>query len=69
MEGLYTILNADDLYSTFEDAHVNSQSLAVKIFSEIYLALFIFTFIYVVLSLFIGIFTQAYESLPELVSL
>lgn len=63
MESLYCILNGDDLYTTFEEAHSNTQSFAVKLFSEVYLVLFIFIFIYIVLSLFIGIFSQAYESL------
>ena len=63
MESLYTILNGDDLYITFQDAHFSSQSYAVNLFSELYLVLFIFIFVYIVLSLFIGIFNQAYESL------
>ena len=63
MESLYTILNGDDLYTTFQYAHFSSQSYAVNLFSELYLVLFIFIFVYIVLSLFIGIFNQAYESL------
>ena len=63
MESLYTILNGDDLYVTFQDAHFSSQSYAVNLFSELYLVLFIFIFVYIMLSLFIGIFNQAYESL------
>ena len=56
------MLNGDDLYATFEDAHFNSQSYPIRLFSELYLVSFIFIFIYIVLSLFIGIFNQAYES-------
>ena len=63
LESLFCILVGDDLFTTFELAHTNSQSRAVKIFSEVYLVLFIFIFIYAVLSLFIGIFNHAYESL------
>ena len=63
MESLFCILIGDDLFTTFEMAHTNSQSYAVKFFSEFYLILFIFIFIYAVLSLFIGIFNHAYESL------
>ena len=63
MESLYCILNGDDLYTTFELAHVNTQSYGIKIFSELYLVLFVFVFIYAVLSLFIGIYNHTYESL------
>ena len=63
MESLYCMLNGDDLYATFEDAHFNSQSYPIRLFSELYLISFIFIFIYIVLSLFIAIFEQAYESL------
>ena len=63
MESLYCMLNGDDLYTTFEEAHLSAESLPVKLFSEFYLVLFIFIFIYIVLSMFIGIFDQAYASL------
>ena len=63
METLYCMLNGDDLYTTFEEAKSNAQSLPVKLFSGIYLVVFIFAFIYIVLSMFIGIFDQAYASL------
>ena len=63
VESLYCILNGDDLYATFEEAHLSTQSVFVKIFSEVYLALFIFIFIYVILSIIIGIFDHAYDSL------
>ena len=58
---LYCILNGDDLYETFNK--MDTQSTAVKIFSQVYLCIFMFLFIYIVLSLFIGIFNHAYESL------
>ena len=58
---LYCILNGDDLYETFNT--MDTQSDAVKIFSQVYLCIFMFLFIYIVLSLFIGIFNHAYESL------
>jgi len=63
MESLYCILNGDELYTTFEEAHLNSQSVTVRLFSDLYLILFIFIFVFAVLSLFIGIFEHAYESL------
>ena len=63
MESLYCILNGDDLYTTFELAHLNTQSNAIKFFSELYLVLFVFVFIYTVLSLFIGIYNHTYEFL------
>lgn len=63
MESLYCMLNGDDLYTTFKEAHLSTQSIAIKLFSELYLVLFIFIFIYIVLSMFIGIFDQAYGSL------
>lgn len=65
MESLYCILNGDDLYTTFEEAHSSTQSVSVKIFSEVYLALFIFIFIYIVLSIIVGIFDHAYDSLSD----
>ena len=63
MESLYCMLNGDDLYTTFEEAHMSAESVTVKLFSEFYLVLFIFIFIYIVLSMFIGIFDHAYGSL------
>ena len=62
-ESLYCILNGDDLYTTFEEANLSTQSAPVKIFSAVYLVLFIFIFIYIILSIIIGIFDHAYDSL------
>ena len=58
---LYCILNGDDLYETFNK--IDTQSVAVNLFSKVYLCTFMFLFIYIILSLFIGIFNHAYESL------
>ena len=63
MESLYCMLNGDDLYTTFKEAHLSAESVPIKLFSELYLVLFIFVFIFIVLSMFIGIFDQAYASL------
>jgi len=63
METLFTVLNGDDLYVTLEEKNNSILSNGVEVFSKIYLAVFVFFFIYIVLSLFIGIFSQAYESL------
>ena len=63
LDSLYCILNGDDLYTTFEEAHLSTQSIAVKIFSQVYLISFIFIFIYIILSVIIGIFGHAYDSL------
>ena len=63
MESLFCMLNGDDLFTTFVNAHFSSQSIPIRVFSVLYLVAFIFIFIYIVLSLFIGIFEHAYESL------
>jgi len=60
---LFTILNGDDLYVTFEESDSTFLSSVLEVFSKFYLAFFVFVFIYIVLSLFIGIFSHAYESL------
>ncbi|XP_065901987.1 mucolipin-3-like isoform X2 [Dysidea avara] len=65
IESLFTILNGDDLYVTFEEFDSTFLSSTTEVFSKLYLALFIFIFIYIVLSLFIGIFSHAYESLSD----
>ena len=63
MERLYCMLNGDGIYSTFEEAQLNAQSLPVKVFSELYLVFFIFVFVYIVLSMFVGIFDHAHATL------
>jgi len=63
MESLFTILNGDDLYVTFEENDSTYLSSIIEVFSKLYFAFFVFVFIYIVLSLFIGIFSHAYESL------
>ena len=63
MESLFCILCGDDLYTTFELVYTNTDSRAIRFFSNLYLISFIFIFIYAVLSLFIGIFNHAYDTL------
>ena len=56
---LYSLLNGDDMYVTFN--LMSDASFAVWVFSKIYLYLFISLFIYVVLSTFISIVSDSYE--------
>ena len=60
-EALFSLLNGDDMYNTYEE--MSNMSTPVWIFSKIYLYIFISLFIYVVLSLFIGLIGETYETL------
>ena len=59
-ECLFTLLNGDDMYKTFQD--MSKTSLSLLIFSKIYLYLYIGIFVCVVLGLFGGIYNDAYET-------
>ena len=46
LESLFCILCGDDLYTTFELVYANTDSYAIRFFSNLYLISFIFIFIY-----------------------
>jgi len=62
-EALFSLINGDDMYMTYEEMSLNNQYAWV--FSQIYLYLFISLFIYVVLSLFIAVITDTYEMIKD----
>ncbi|KAI6653479.1 Mucolipin-3 [Oopsacas minuta] len=62
-ECLFSLLNGDDMYNTFQE--LRSASIPIRIFCEIYLYVFISLFIYVVLSLFISLISETYENLKH----
>ncbi|ESN91833.1 hypothetical protein HELRODRAFT_90253 [Helobdella robusta] len=61
LECLYSLINGDDIYTTF--ATMNQVSTGVWLFSRLYLYMFISLFIYVVLSMFITIIADTYDSI------
>ena len=62
-ECLFSLLNGDDMYNTFQE--LRAASIPIRIFCEIYLYVFISLFIYVVLSLFISLISETYENLKH----
>ena len=62
-ECLFSLLNGDDMYNTFQE--LRAASVPIRIFCEIYLYVFISLFIYVVLSLFISLISETYENLKH----
>ena len=62
-ECLFSLLNGDDMYNTFQE--LRAASVTIRIFCEIYLYVFISLFIYVVLSLFISLISETYENLKH----
>ncbi|XP_047122323.1 mucolipin-3 isoform X2 [Hydra vulgaris] len=62
-EGLFSLLNGDDIYATF--LNMSPMNTSVWVFSKIYLYAFISLFIYIVLSTFINIVGDTYEKLKD----
>ncbi|KAM3866243.1 uncharacterized protein ACN63O_009919 [Diretmus argenteus] len=62
-ECLFSLLNGDDMYSTFQK--MRDKSYMVWVFSRLYLYSFISLFIYMVLSLFIAVITDTYETIKH----
>nr|XP_039266797.1 mucolipin-3-like [Styela clava] len=62
-EALFSLINGDDMYMTFEE--MSKTSTAMVVFSQIYLYVFIALFIYVVLSLFIAVIMDTYETIKD----
>lgn len=62
-EALYSLINGDDMYMTYEE--MSSESPLMVVVSQIYLYVFISLFIYVVLSLFIAVIMDTYETIKE----
>ncbi|XP_041752973.1 mucolipin-3 [Coregonus clupeaformis] len=62
-ECLFSLINGDDLYSTFQK--MRGKRNMVWLFSRLYLYSFIFLFIYLVLSLFIALITDTYETIKQ----
>lgn len=60
-ECLFSLINGDDMYSTF--LQMRDKSYMVWLFSRLYLYTFISLFIYMVLSLFIALITDTYETI------
>ena len=59
-ETLFGLLNGDDMYPTF--ANLETESIYIWIFSEIYLYSFICLFIYVVSSLITALIIDGYDT-------
>ena len=59
-ETLFGLINGDDMYATF--ANIETESVYIWLFSEIYLYSFICLFIYVVSSLVIALLIDGYET-------
>ncbi|CAF3494029.1 unnamed protein product [Rotaria sp. Silwood1] len=62
-ETLFALINGDDMYSTF--ANLETESIYVWVFSEIYLYSFICLFIYVVSSLVIALIIDGYDTVKK----
>uniref|UniRef100_A0A8C8FIS5 Polycystin cation channel PKD1/PKD2 domain-containing protein n=1 Tax=Oncorhynchus tshawytscha TaxID=74940 RepID=A0A8C8FIS5_ONCTS len=60
-ECLFSLINGDDLYSTFQK--MREKRYMVWLFSRLYLYSFLSLFIYMVLSLFIALITDTYETI------
>ncbi|CAF1466553.1 unnamed protein product [Adineta steineri] len=62
-ETLFGLINGDDMYTTF--ANLETESIHIWIFSEIYLYSFSCLFIYVISSLVIALIIDGYETVKE----
>ncbi|XP_029931230.1 mucolipin-3-like [Myripristis murdjan] len=62
-ECLFSLINGDDMYSTFQK--MRAKSYMVWLFSRLYLYSFISLFMYMVLSLFIALITDTYETIKH----
>ena len=62
-ECLYSLLNGDDMFPTFQE--MSDKSVMIWVFSKLYLYAFISFFIYIVLSTFISIVGDTYERLKD----
>uniref|UniRef100_A0AAZ3SUW0 Polycystin cation channel PKD1/PKD2 domain-containing protein n=1 Tax=Oncorhynchus tshawytscha TaxID=74940 RepID=A0AAZ3SUW0_ONCTS len=62
-ECLFSLINGDDLYSTFQK--MREKRYMVWLFSRLYLYSFLSLFIYMVLSLFIALITDTYETIKQ----
>ncbi|XP_065185074.1 mucolipin-2-like isoform X1 [Sycon ciliatum] len=63
-ETLYSLLNGDDMYRTFE--LMPKKPIGPYIFSQVYLYIFISLFIYFVLSQFIALITETYTEVLKM---
>jgi mucolipin len=63
-ECLFSLLNGDDMFATFEALNPKGDSL-IWWFSRLYLYCFISLFIYIILSLFISIIMDAYDTIKN----
>jgi len=64
-ETLFSLLNGDDMYNTFELTGFPETESSLRIFNQFYLYSFISLFIYVVLSLFLAVILDVYETIKE----
>ncbi|CAF3175046.1 unnamed protein product, partial [Rotaria sp. Silwood2] len=62
-ETLFALINGDDMYTTY--ANLETESVYVWLFSEIYLYSFICLFIYVVSSLVIALIIDGYDTVKK----
>ncbi|CAF0966426.1 unnamed protein product [Rotaria sordida] len=62
-ETLFGLINGDDMYSTY--ANLETESIYIWVFSEIYLYSFICLFIYVVSSLVIALIIDGYDTVKR----
>lgn len=63
IECLFSLMNGDSMYSTFEK--LRAKSVIVWQFSRLYIYSFVFLFIYMVLSLFIALIQDMYETIKQ----
>lgn len=63
LECLFSLVNGDDMFSTFHN--MEQKSILVWVFSRVYLYTFVLLFTYMVLSLFITIITDTYDTLKQ----
>jgi hypothetical protein len=59
-DALFSLINGDDMYTTF--ANLETESIYIWLFSEIYLYSFICLFIYIVSSLLIALVIDGYDT-------
>uniref|UniRef100_A0A3Q3JTR6 Uncharacterized protein n=1 Tax=Monopterus albus TaxID=43700 RepID=A0A3Q3JTR6_MONAL len=60
-ECLFSLINGDDMFSTFEN--MKKKSYLVWLFSRVYLYTFVSLFIYMILNLFITLITDTYDTI------
>ncbi|XP_067109644.1 mucolipin-3 isoform X2 [Osmerus mordax] len=63
IECLFSLMNGDGIYSTFE--MMRAKSSIVWLFSRLYIYTFVSLFIYMVLSLFIALIQDTYETIKD----